>query len=74
MRWNTPAQNMDVPMSKFTVEIDCGNAAFDDFDREYEVAKILHELANSLESGRIGTIYLHDTNGNRVGAAKFEEC
>jgi hypothetical protein len=61
-------------VDKFTVEIDCGNAAFHEVDREYEVARILRELADSLESGRIGKIYLHDYNGNRVGAAKFEEC
>jgi len=60
-------------MSKFTVEIDCGNAAFYEVDCEYEVARILRELANSLESGRIGTIYLHDSNGNRVGTANFED-
>jgi hypothetical protein len=59
-------------MSKFTVEIDCGNAAFYEVDREYEVARILRELANSLESGRIGRAYLHDNNGNRVGTANFE--
>ena len=52
---------------KFTLEIDCGNAAFDD-DLPAEIARILRVVANELprvypeQYGR-----LRDANGNAVG-------
>lgn len=54
----------------FKLEIDTGNAAFDndgDGDRHGEVARILRELADRIEAGnRNGQIY--DVNGNHVGS------
>jgi hypothetical protein len=63
-------------MTKFTIEIDCGNAAFGDDDAEVndEVARILRRAAELLQdSGTQESIVLRDINGNRVGSAKFED-
>lgn len=63
---------------KFLVQIDCDNAAFD--DRNAEVARILHELANKVKCGDVDnhigrTQYrtLHDINGNSVGGATYQK-
>lgn len=58
---------------KFKLNIDCDNAAFQD-DASHEVARILRELADRVEiSGGqpLSDFNLYDTNGNRVGEAKF---
>lgn len=59
---------------KFTVEIECDNAAFED-DSGAEVARILRNLAAELENnpGVLGRFPLRDTNGNRVGEAVLRE-
>lgn len=58
---------------KFTIEIDCGNAAFGDYPWD-EVARILKAYAERLENGhRPDRPALYDINGNRVGAAVFEQ-
>lgn len=58
---------------KFTLEIDCDNAAFqeNDGDQYVEVARILREAADRIENGR-DSIALIDLNGNRVGDAAFD--
>ena len=56
---------------KFVINIECDNAAFAE-DPEYEVSRILREVAKQVEDGFV-TIYLRDTNGNPVGMAEFTE-
>lgn len=54
-------------MSKdVTLTIDTGNAAFDDGNREAEVARILREAADKIEAG-YEDFTLRDYNGNKVG-------
>lgn len=57
---------------KFTLEIDCDNAAFGDSEdeRHTEVARILTGLADQIEHGYIKA-QLYDANGNAVGVASF---
>lgn len=59
---------------KYTIEIDCGNAAFDDDNIGNELARILRKEADrlELECAPRGAP-LHDINGNKVGAADFSE-
>jgi hypothetical protein len=57
---------------KFTIEIECGNAAFEDNLRQ-EVARILNQVENELEFGWREIIDLHDYNGNVVGVAQFDQ-
>ena len=55
-------------MSKdVTLTIDTGNAAFDDGNREAEVARILREAADKIEAG-YEDFTLRDYNGNKVGS------
>lgn len=58
---------------KYTLEIDCGNAAFgDDLGvAGSEAARILRNLADDLDRAGIGetTRQPYDINGNRVGKA-----
>ena len=63
---------------KFTLEISCDNAAFGDDgdDNLQEPNRILLRLKNKLQSldsiDLCGMEFpLHDSNGNKVGAAKF---
>lgn len=58
-------------MAKNTIriEIDTGNAAFDnegDGNYEYEVARILQTASEKLQDGH-REFALYDTNGNKVG-------
>ena len=53
---------------KFTVFIRTGNDAFQPDTRE-EIARILRELADKVESGGIPPHTLKDYNGNTVGTA-----
>ena len=52
-------------MSSFTLKLNTDNAAFS-YDAAMEVARILREAANKLESGFTDT-KLRDYNGNVVG-------
>jgi len=55
----------------FRLEINTGNAAFDDEDLAPEVARILSELATKLDDGMYSMnadVPLYDVNGNRVGS------
>lgn len=67
---------------KFTVSIDCSNAAFGETTSELslEIGWILSELLKRLQylgndrADVPGISYaLRDTNGNRVGEARFDE-
>ena len=57
---------------KFTLDIDCENAAFED-NPNIEIARILEKLAINLRGDaawKVGdTIRLRDINGNSVGGA-----
>lgn len=57
-------------MKMFTVEIDTGNAAFDD-TLATEVARLLREAARRVQMEGDGLLgqpaWLYDANGNRVG-------
>lgn len=59
---------------KFTLEIDCDNAAFtgEDGDADMEVAMILRNAAERVEAGR-NSGKLLDSNGNSVGKFLFTE-
>ena len=57
---------------KFTIEIQCDNAVFEDNMRG-EVARILKEAILKLEYDFKEVFPLHDNNGNRVGFASFDE-
>ena len=56
---------------KFTVEIECDNAAFADEPYE-ELARILRELADDIEESCSASHPLRDINGNRVGHSAVE--
>jgi hypothetical protein len=58
-----------------TLQIITGNEIFQDGGRHREVARILSDLANRLESGQVATDWrgdcqgpLYDINGNNVGS------
>lgn len=57
---------------KFVLNIDCGNAAFDP-DPVPEVARILREVADRLESGAFprNSVNVRDINGNTVGTFRL---
>lgn len=56
---------------KFTVEIECDNAAFADWPG-LEVARILRDVANRVDGDAEGTHgTCRDANGNRVGSWAF---
>ena len=60
-------------MAKITIEIDLGNAAFDE-EPMSETARILRELATRIEDrGAPIDVKLYDINGNRVGFARHSE-
>lgn len=51
----------------FKLEIETGNAAFDDEGKAYEIARILRDLADKIENGaEAGSV--RDINGNKVGS------
>jgi hypothetical protein len=55
-------------MAKFTLTINTDNAAFEDADRNTELARILRKTAKALESYRfIKGDNVRDLNGNTVG-------
>lgn len=62
---------------KFTLEISCDNAAFGESPEQMvqEIADILGSLSRKMESdphySPYGQIGLRDSNGNKVGTAKF---
>lgn len=64
-------------MSEFRVTIRTGNAAFDDGNGTYEVARILRDIADQIEPAALAdarhAVSLFDINGNRVGQYKYHE-
>ena len=56
----------------YRIEIDTQNAAFEDEGTPQEVARILRELAERLETAAClpKVMRLYDINGNHVGEAK----
>ena len=61
--------------SKFELVLDTGNAAFDGYEGELEVARILRAAADALESEAWnvdGPNRIRDINGNRVGFWNWE--
>ena len=62
---------------KFKVVIDVENAAFEDENMGTELARILREVADTVDgtSGETESIEgtLRDVNGNKVGQYRFEE-
>lgn len=62
---------------KFTLSIDCGNAAFADNGVHVEVARMLDRLSGRVGADQgqeplaCGKYILRDSNGNKVGVAVF---
>lgn len=54
---------------KFVLTINCGNVAFDDGQRDAQLAQILRGIANKLEIEGASGFYenIKDINGNIVG-------
>lgn len=60
-------------MARFTLTIDCNNAAFDD-EPFYEIGRILSDAGQRIIDGtRPMSGKLHDVNGNRVGEYALSE-
>lgn len=57
-------------MESININIITVNEAFD--DSNYELARILSELADDIRNNNI-PYYLHDINGNRVGVVEVED-
>jgi hypothetical protein len=62
-------------MSALTITLNTDNEAFETH-AEYEVARILRELADRIESGDIDDdgASIHDVNGNTIGQLTVEEA
>jgi hypothetical protein len=72
--WKKERRNQEEErMSHFAVHIATTNAAFEDDAAPFEIARILRELADRVESDPDDLIRLRDINGNRVGYATFHE-
>lgn len=59
---------------KYELEIDCGNAAFQNHPSE-EIARILRKLVADMEDGKFDAtneISLWDINGNIVGRCSLQ--
>lgn len=59
----------------FKLSFDTDNAAFDDMP-ELEIARILRDIANRVESGEVSgyhkALNVRDINGNVIGTFKFD--
>lgn len=55
------------------LKIEMENQAFSE-DANYEVSRILKELADKIENRGIDTYVLHDINGNNVGEFEIGAC
>ena len=56
----------------FKLEIDTGNAAFDGGACREEVARILREAADQVETGVSNQSGIYDINGNRCGSFRLD--
>ena len=56
-------------MAKFTIILDANHAAFDDGNMQYEIARILRNIADKAESAGFSGFFetIRDINGNDVG-------
>jgi len=52
---------------RFTLEIDCDNAAFDGQELSEEFDRIFDRVVDDLELGRTDHAHVLDSNGNTVG-------
>ena len=59
-------------MESININILTVNDAFEGDNLNYELARILRDLANKVEDNNI-PYYLNDINGNRVGVIEVEE-
>lgn len=59
-------------MESININILTVNDAFEGDSLNYELARILRDLANKVEDNNI-PYYLNDINGNRVGVIEVEE-
>lgn len=59
---------------RFTLTIDCDNAAFgdDSLERSRQVTMLLDETVGRMEAGNIGGP-IRDANGNTVGRFGFDD-
>lgn len=58
-------------MKKLTISMNTENSAFEG-NTEYEVARILREIADKIEQGHEPTKVM-DINGNKVGEIEIKE-
>jgi hypothetical protein len=58
---------------KFVLQIDCDNAAFEEYGKHNEVARIIEKIATSLVAFHADHGTPRDLNGNTVGDWKFED-
>jgi len=63
------SERMRIAMFKMKLETD--NAAFDDGERMHEVARILRQIAERIESGTVEA-GIFDSNGSRAGRWRLE--
>lgn len=56
-------------MSTFKLWIHTDNASFEDESKQYEIARILRDIANKVESSGVNWNYktIFDSNGNDIG-------
>lgn len=58
---------------KFTLTMDCDNAAFTEDGPAFEIARILHAVAERCEAGHTDAGVLRDINGNDVGRYRMDD-
>jgi hypothetical protein len=59
------------PTMAFRLRIGTGNAAFEDGNKNYEIARILRVIATDLELHNAPKAIVRDMNGNAVGEWRF---
>lgn len=61
-------------MAYFKVQIETGNAAFEDNGEDYEIGRILIQLGKKMQREEFSEhCKLFDDNGNKVGFAELRE-
>jgi len=58
-------------MAKFTLEIECEGAAYEDWPEEF-LRAALHQAIEHITEGRL-SYTLHDVNGNRIGGHLLDD-
>jgi hypothetical protein len=61
--------NKNYGKRKFELKFDTDNAAFDADNGNYEIARILRDIANNVEEGISHNVQysVRDINGNKIG-------